>query len=232
MDALTVVFPDQVVRAICRTLVYSLCWGVFAAVLTGIVLLLTKKTRSVIRYFLVVGILVLFVIAAFFTFYRQLAVTPVSTATLTAGVAVAPGPATAADGITIVPSIVSQGRASIIKLFSLFCDRYSSVIVFLWVLIIAYRCIRITMDLRKVHALTRRQVEGAGAFWDGRLGDLSAQLRIHVPVRLLQSAIVGVPVTLGHLKPIILIPAGIVMAMNQEQVQAVLLHELAHIRRK
>jgi hypothetical protein len=39
------------------------------------------------------------------------------------------------------------------------------------------------------------------------------------------------PVVIGHLKPIILIPVGLLAGLPAEQVEAILLHELAHIRR-
>ncbi|HVU96617.1 MAG TPA: M56 family metallopeptidase [Puia sp.] len=43
---------------------------------------------------------------------------------------------------------------------------------------------------------------------------------------------VDVPVTLGHLKPIILLPAAMIAHLTTEQVEAILVHELAHIRRR
>ena len=49
---------------------------------------------------------------------------------------------------------------------------------------------------------------------------------------LLESAIVKVPVVIGLLKPVILLPLGLLSNLPPDQVEAVLLHELAHIRRK
>ena len=56
-------------------------------------------------------------------------------------------------------------------------------------------------------------------------------MRISRPVRLLESAIAEVPVVIGYLKPVILIPAGLLANLPVDQVEAILLHELAHIRR-
>ena len=39
------------------------------------------------------------------------------------------------------------------------------------------------------------------------------------------------PVVIGHLKPVILIPLGCLAGLPADQVEAILLHELAHIRR-
>jgi bla regulator protein BlaR1 len=226
MNLLTVVFPEQVIRAICGTLVYSLCWGVLAAVLAGVVLLVAKKMRSAVRYGLLVGILGLFVITTLITFYRQLPVAP-------APFSATALPVTGADiQSASSPLAIVAGPMRLVNGVSLFCNQHSALIVLIWSLIIAFQCSRMMIDLRKVHLLTRRQVVAPGDLWNERIVRLSAQLRISVPVRLLQSQIIKVPVTLGHLKPIILVPIGILTAMPQDQVEAVLLHELAHIRRR
>ncbi|HXB95296.1 MAG TPA: M56 family metallopeptidase, partial [Puia sp.] len=46
------------------------------------------------------------------------------------------------------------------------------------------------------------------------------------------SSLVDVPVTLGFLKPVILIPVAMITQLTPHQVEAILVHELAHIRRK
>ena len=226
MNLLTVVFPEQVIRAICGTLVYSLCWGVLTAALAGVVLLVAKKMRSAVRYGLFVGILGLFVISTLITFYRQL---PVAAAPFSATAL----PVTGVDIQSASSSLaIVAGPMRLVNGVSLFCNQHSALIVLIWFLIIAFQCSRMTIDLRKVHLLTKRQVIAPGDLWNERIVRLSAQLRISVPVRLLQSQIIKVPVTLGHLKPIILVPIGILTGMPQDQVEAVLLHELAHIRRR
>lgn len=60
---------------------------------------------------------------------------------------------------------------------------------------------------------------------------LSAQMGIQKKVELWVSDLVHSPVTIGYLRPIILLPIAAVNNLGTEQVEAVLLHELAHIRR-
>jgi bla regulator protein BlaR1 len=45
------------------------------------------------------------------------------------------------------------------------------------------------------------------------------------------SSIVSVPMVLGYLKPVVLLPLSIVTQMNQNQLEAIIIHELSHIRR-
>jgi hypothetical protein len=55
---------------------------------------------------------------------------------------------------------------------------------------------------------------------------------IRASVGIYLSSLVDVPVTLGFLKPVILLPVVMVTHLRTEQIEAILVHELAHIRRK
>ncbi|QEC51219.1 beta-lactamase regulating signal transducer with metallopeptidase domain [Anseongella ginsenosidimutans] len=77
----------------------------------------------------------------------------------------------------------------------------------------------------KTHALP------APAQWTLRLARMAKENGIRRVVRLAESAMVNAPVMIGHLKPLILVPVGMLAAIPAEQVEAILAHELAHIRR-
>jgi beta-lactamase regulating signal transducer with metallopeptidase domain len=59
------------------------------------------------------------------------------------------------------------------------------------------------------------------------------QRRLHIArtVRFVQSAMVDVPTVIGWLKPVVLMPASALSALTPEQLEAIIAHELAHIRR-
>lgn len=67
--------------------------------------------------------------------------------------------------------------------------------------------------------------------WQQPLRHWSAALEIKRPVRWLESTRVSQPLTLGFWKPVVLFPAGMLLQLHPGQVEALLLHELAHIRR-
>ncbi len=64
-----------------------------------------------------------------------------------------------------------------------------------------------------------------------RVARLARALRISRPVMVLNSMIVGVPTVIGWLRPVILLPVGLATGLSPERLEAILLHELAHIRR-
>jgi GWxTD domain-containing protein len=80
--------------------------------------------------------------------------------------------------------------------------------------------------------LKRAGVYEAPDLWLQRLGELQARLKISAPVALVESCLTEVPVVIGYLRPVILMPVGLLTGMPAHQIEAILVHELAHIRRR
>ncbi|HEY3400379.1 MAG TPA: M56 family metallopeptidase [Geothrix sp.] len=83
----------------------------------------------------------------------------------------------------------------------------------------------------RVQRLRRRSASPVPAAWHLVLSRLCRELKLSRTVRLLQSAAVEVPTALGWLRPIILLPACALTGLAPLQLEAILAHELAHIRR-
>jgi beta-lactamase regulating signal transducer with metallopeptidase domain len=61
--------------------------------------------------------------------------------------------------------------------------------------------------------------------------DLCERLAVRPPVRLVRSARVAVPAVVGWIRPVILLPVSALTGLTPSQLEAVLAHELAHVRR-
>jgi bla regulator protein blaR1 len=83
--------------------------------------------------------------------------------------------------------------------------------------------------------LVQRMDRSARPLLDGEvaasLGRLLRRMRVSRPVRLLESTMVEVPTVVGWLRPAILLPAATIAGLTAEQLEAILAHELAHVRR-
>ncbi len=79
--------------------------------------------------------------------------------------------------------------------------------------------------------LRRRGTCEVSEAWIGRLKSLATRARVWQPVVLLESCLAEVPVVIGYLRPAILVPAGMLAGLPAAHIEAILLHELAHIRR-
>jgi len=67
--------------------------------------------------------------------------------------------------------------------------------------------------------------------WQERLNFLARRLQLSRSVILLESCLAKVPVVIGHLRPVILMPVGLLAGLPPGQIESILLHELAHVRR-
>ena len=110
-------------------------------------------------------------------------------------------------------------------------DRYLPYVVAVW-LAGALACWMRLMGGWVVAARMRSLlVRPAPARWQTTLRELGARIGVSRPVHLLVSAMVQVPTVVGWLRPVVLVPVGALAGLPAEQVEALLVHELAHIRR-
>lgn len=79
--------------------------------------------------------------------------------------------------------------------------------------------------------LTLRGTRPVSEAWTIALRRLRNRLGIERAVTLLESSAVPVPAVVGWLRPVILVPASAFAGLTPEQLEAVLAHELAHVRR-
>jgi beta-lactamase regulating signal transducer with metallopeptidase domain len=85
---------------------------------------------------------------------------------------------------------------------------------------------------RRVQQLKHEAVEPAPAEWQESITRLCECLGIPRAVSVLKSACVEVPTVIGWLSPVVLIPVGAFTGLAPEQLRDVLVHELAHIKRR
>jgi len=67
--------------------------------------------------------------------------------------------------------------------------------------------------------------------WKIIFDEVILKLQINKAVRFQLSSIVNVPLVIGYLKPVVLFPVALVNQLDNDQVEAILIHELSHIRR-
>jgi uncharacterized protein (TIGR03435 family) len=79
--------------------------------------------------------------------------------------------------------------------------------------------------------LRYRMVRAASLEWQRALDRLKARISVTRPVRLLVSGLLEAPAAIGWFRPVVLVPAGALAGPPSAPMEALLLHELAHIRR-
>jgi len=83
----------------------------------------------------------------------------------------------------------------------------------------------------QLQRLRRQMVKPVPYTLKAKLQSFADLLGIKKSISLMESALVQVPTVVGHLKPLILLPASALTGLTPQQLQAILAHELAHIKR-
>lgn len=110
-----------------------------------------------------------------------------------------------------------------------YLDNHLPTIVGFWLLGFAFFGIRLFGGLAYVCRLRYRGIEPLDPIWQDRLNRLSAKLKLNHAVMIQASSLVNVPAVIGVVKPLILLPVGLVNRLEVEEVEAILVHELGHI---
>lgn len=112
-----------------------------------------------------------------------------------------------------------------------FLNRQLPLLVAAWLLGMLFFAARTAGGFWYVSRLRRSGHVPVEEFWQQRAGQMASQMKIGRAVRILESVHVNIPLVIGHFKPLVLLPVGLVNQLSPTEVEAILAHELAHIRR-
>jgi bla regulator protein BlaR1 len=233
LSLLDILLSDAAARAICWTLVHSLWQGILAAGLAGVVIGCTRRLPAVLRYNLLVADGLLFLLAAGATFYYEMgqATGPVKVGLFQA---MSSGPGTGSMTV-LQPEMLSRSTTAgnIMQQAGDYLNAHAGMITLIWLACLSIQLIRLMGGLYRLSRICTHSspLPPPDEYWNERLLALTRRLGIGKTVTLLQSQWVKVPSAFGFLKPSILVPLGMLSQLPPDQVETILLHELAHIRR-
>lgn len=121
------------------------------------------------------------------------------------------------------PTLLQQAQA--------FIATYAKYITGLYMMGLVLHAFRLLGGFMHIHHISRPKNLLQDSVWSAKADELIKKLKIAKKVSLYFSEQVQIPLTIGHLKPIIIFPFALINNLDNSQVEAILLHELAHIKR-
>jgi beta-lactamase regulating signal transducer with metallopeptidase domain len=227
---LTTLFSERLVQALCWTLIHSLWQGLLLAVLAGMALFFTRHSSAATRYNWLTTVFFLFTGFVVYTFFRQFRLAG------TTGMYVLTGPS-AQEPVNMPALLTGEtiGRQPVLEQMTAmagqFLNQHAFTIVSIWFCFFVFRCGSMLFALRRLQQLKLNAGLVSG-YWQDTSFQLARRMGIQRCVQLLQSVRVQTPLTIGFLKPVILLPASLLTHLTPAETEAVLLHELAHIKRR
>ena len=104
-------------------------------------------------------------------------------------------------------------------------------VVAIWLTGVCLLLVRMGGRLWRVHRLHEAGLAAPASRWQDVSARLASRLGLVDAVRVVESRLVGTPTVVGWMRPIILLPVAALANLTPAQVEAILAHELAHIRR-
>jgi beta-lactamase regulating signal transducer with metallopeptidase domain len=225
MAPVSSVFSSNIISALCGMIVHSLWQGGVLAACVGLVLILTRNRSSAYRYNLLLSSLILFSITALCTFINGIV-------RLTSGVINYIPESGKSAPLIIGKEAIQIMQASFTDRMVMYLNANSVFIVCIWFAVVCLKSLQLAMGMRSAFLLRNKNTIPADSYWQLKVKELSHKMGIITAIHIVESGIAKVPMVVGHLKPFILIPLGMFTSLPQAEVEAILIHELAHIRRK
>ncbi|MEL7532925.1 MAG: M56 family metallopeptidase [Bacteroidota bacterium] len=217
MQFVDLLFPPQLAQSLGWTLLHSLWQGALLALGLRMVLRLLKGRSPQAAYIASLCTLVLMLAASIVTLYIEYQQFAALEAVQSTPILVW----TQTDQITpalLEPKGVAWEQAI----------PYLSVV---WLTGLVFFAIRWLGGLWYLRRLRLSYTFAVDYGWQHKLNQIARKMGISRSVTLLESGRVQVPMVLGHLKPVILLPLGLLSGISPKQLESILAHELSHIRR-
>jgi len=115
--------------------------------------------------------------------------------------------------------------------FSSKAEQYFPIVVAFYVIGILLQLFVIVKGYGQLSKLKKESLSAIPDSWKIIFEQVTAHLKINKVIRFHLSSIVNVPLVIGYLKPVVLFPLALVNQLDNDQVEAILIHELSHIRR-
>ncbi|HPG38000.1 MAG TPA: M56 family metallopeptidase [bacterium] len=221
-------FIEKLVTILGWTILHSLWQGVVCGLALVVILLLLQDQSPKFKYNCTLLIALVFTLISVCTFgflYHNYAPGQPTIIAVTSNDIISP--------VVLVPGN-SNSLQEIQPWYANFIvlQRYLPLIVFFWGVGVLLLSIRFTGGLIYAQRLKSHALIPSPAHWQERVNQLAAKISVRQSIMLLQSAKVKIPLVIGYIKPVILLPLGYLTGLPQNQVEAILAHELAHISRK
>ena len=217
------------------TMIHSLWQGGLVALSMGSATFLLRRSGANARYLVGCTSLILMLLLPALTIWQMSPASQSPTPPLTVDEQIQPQPtgtSRAAAPVLATPPTVPEPTPHSLRMKLLaFASLSPPWLALFWlagVLLLSARLAGGWFYARRLKVKETRPVESK---WQRLLEDLALRMGINRTIRFLESGLAKVPAVVGGLRPVILVPAAALTGLSVTQLEAVLTHELAHIRR-
>lgn len=225
MKSIEQFFPAHVVEAIGASLMHSMWQFAGLALLLILVLALVPQRAARLRYGFAIATLGLMLAMPFAT-YSFLHESPALESSYS-------GTETQFASFSMPQNFIQQAPValSISEKVSAFFQQNAYLLLGIWLIGVGILSLRFLGSNLVLRRLKKSGLQEVPLELLTRFEELMKQVGVRKQVKLHFSKLVDSPVVIGAFKPIVLLPIGLLSGLSMAQVECILIHELAHIRR-
>ncbi|GEM_PF-5782871 len=227
-------FSLELIEAMGWTIIHSLWQGAAIALLTALLLLLLKNKSAQIKYFLSFAALLGICVWAANTFVNSYQYAKEKQALKNQMVS-DPGYLKSmldTNYNKTATAIEYQGTININMLKTRAFFQQNFYLIFsIWLLGMIFFILRLITGLLYTHRLRKHQITPIPEIWTHKIELYAKQINLKRKVEAFFSPLTKIPLTIGTIKPVILIPISAFTGLTSKEIEAIIAHELAHIMR-
>ncbi len=215
-------FIPQMTSAWGWALLHFIWQGGVLGVITFALLKILKNARAQIRYALACIALMICLLLPIFNLQKSLSITTIQNSAIV--VDASTSSATVAPNINYTsPWVPSRWNTKL--------ELYLPWMVLLWSLGAAMFALRMTIGLSWIATIRRQAEHSSNPKYQTIVDHFARRLRLNQSIPVLLTRNGFTPIVMGWIKPIILIPTSLIAQLPAELIEALIAHELAHIKR-
>jgi len=229
MDNTTLIAFQAIAELLGWTILHSIWQITIIALALKLLLTWTSKYDATIRYALGIGALLMVTFWSGHTFletFKEVNFTEnqlVNDTSLNDISSVVASETTAFTKRSFLKKIEAQSAQMIAPLMPF--------LAIFWFIGILFFASRILVGLFRLHHFSNHGITLLPSVWSTRLLTLKQLIGIQRPIKVRLSHLVASPITYQFFRPIILLPISLFTHLSDEQIEVLVLHELAHIKR-
>ncbi|MBR7798669.1 TonB family protein [Undibacterium fentianense] len=211
---MTIDFP-LLTNAIGWTLVHFLWQGAAITLCTAFLLQLSRNARAQTRYLIACLSLALCLFAPIWELLQRLQTTKISLD----------------EQVVSGHLLESKTALSWIDAMQIWFQMHIDFIVITWATVVAILGLRLLLGIFWLRSYTNGKRGVSNAYWQQKTDQLAEHFQIAKPVLVRIVNELESPITIGWIRPMVLLPASLLTGMTPSYLEALIAHELAHISR-
>lgn len=230
MNLFSEFLSDKLINAIGWSLFHIVWQGIVIAIFLGLLLWILKNKTAQIRYLIAFSSLLIFVGLSVYNFSnnfdaelsgQQFKINQNYTENELLLIEVK------AENTTIVSNQLLSGlKNELMKI-----DKYFPIVVNVWIIGLFIFVLKFILGFIYTNRLKFIGSKEVPEKWIQSFQTIQNYLKVNRTIRYIESHLIKIPMVIGYFKPVVIIPVEMLTQMPFNQIEAIIAHEIAHIRR-